>query len=246
VLEDVLRNRRTFLQSTAVGAAMFSVPGLFAEELIKTPSVGEGPFYPDRMPLDTDNDLLLINDTITPAVGEITHLTGRVLSAAGTPIRNAFVEIWQVDSKGSYIHTRGAGDDGSDKNFQGYGRFLTDSQGQYYFRTIKPVLYGVGRISRTPHIHLGVSKNGQRIFTTQMFIKGEPANDRDGLFQNVRDPKARETIVVDFKPMKDSEIGELAANFDIVLGRTVEELEDGTLKGGIGKPQSGAFRRRRG
>jgi len=244
--DHVLRNRRTFLQSTALGATMFSVPGLFAEELIKTPSVGEGPFYPDKMPLDTDNDLLLINDTINPAVGEITHLTGRVLSAAGIPIRNAFVEIWQVDSKGSYIHTHGSGDDGRDKNFQGYGRFLTDSKGQYYFRTIKPVAYGVGRISRTPHIHVGVSKNGQRICTTQMFIKGEPANDRDGLFRNVRDPKARETILVDFKPIKDSKIGELAANFDIVLGTTVEELEDGTLKGGIGKPQSQGNRRRRG
>ncbi len=61
-------------------------------------------------------------------------------------------------------------------------------------------------------------------------------NEADGLFRNVRDPLARKSILVDFNPVKHSKLGELAANFDIVLGRTVEELEDGTLKGGIGKP----------
>ena len=65
----------------------------------------EGPFYPDKLPLDTDNDLLIINDGITPAVGEITHLTGRILDAKGNPVRNALVEIWQCDSNGAYLHT---------------------------------------------------------------------------------------------------------------------------------------------
>jgi len=147
-------NRRRFLQMSAYGAAMFSAQGLFAEELVQTPTVGEGPFYPDKLPLDTDNDLLILNDAITPAVGEITHLAGRILTATGAPIRNAFVEIWQVDNKGSYIHTGGAAKDGRDGNFQGYGRFLTNSKGEYYFRTIKPVPYAVGSISRTPHIRL--------------------------------------------------------------------------------------------
>jgi protocatechuate 3,4-dioxygenase beta subunit len=201
--------------------------------------MGEGPFYPDRMPLDTDNDLLIINDAITPAVGDITHLTGRILDKSGEPIRNAFVEIWQVDSQGAYIHSGSANRDKNDKNFQGYGRFLTDSKGNYYFRTIKPVAYP----GRTPHIHFGVSKNGHRIFTTQMLIKGEPQNERDGLFRNVRDPIARQSLLVDFQPIKESKIGELAAQFDIVLGRTAEELDDGTLQGGIGKPE---FRPRRG
>jgi protocatechuate 3,4-dioxygenase beta subunit len=233
---DFSDNRRQFLQASAFGAAMLAAPGLFAEELVQTPTVGEGPFYPDKMPLDTDNDLLILNDAITPAVGEITHLAGRILTATGAPVRNAFVEIWQVDNKGSYIHTGGAGKEGRDGNFQGYGRFLTNSKGEYYFRTIKPVAYGVGSISRTPHIHFGVSKNGRRVFTTQMLINGHAMNESDGLFRNVRDPLARKSILVDFNPIKDSKLGELSANFDIVLGRTVEELEDGTLKGGIGKP----------
>lgn len=231
-------NRRQMMQHSAFLAAAMSTPGLFAEELIKTSSLGEGPFYPDKMPLDTDNDLLLINDAITPAVGAITHLTGKVLSATGLPIRNAFVEIWQVDNKGVYLHSQSNNAQGRDTNFQGYGRFLTDSTGRYYFRTIKPVEYP----GRTPHIHVAVSKNGKRIFTTQMLIKGEPGNKTDGLFRRVKDVKARETLLVDFKKTPGSKLSELDANFDIVLGRTLQELEDGTLGGGIGQPLRRRFR----
>src|SRR5688572_32611412 len=89
-----LPNRRRFLQGLTAGMAAFTTPGVFAQQLTETATTTEGPFYPDQMPLDTDNDLLIINDSITPAVGEITHLTGRVLTASGQPIRNAFLEIW--------------------------------------------------------------------------------------------------------------------------------------------------------
>src|SRR4029453_3821624 len=167
-----------------------------------------------KMPLDTDNDLLIINDAITPAVGEITHLTGRVLSITGQPIRNAFVEIWQVDSKASYIHSGGANTGGRDGNFQGYGRFLTDSKGQYYFRTIKPISYTLIGIFRTAHIHFAISRNGKRVFTTQMLVKGLPENARDSVVRGIN-PNALDTLLVDFRPIAGSKIGELAANFDL-------------------------------
>src|SRR5688572_10273750 len=77
-------NRRLFLGT--LGASFFLTPGLFAEELVRTASQTEGPFYPDKLPLDTDNDLLVINDGITPAVGEITHFTGKIMDAKGTPL----------------------------------------------------------------------------------------------------------------------------------------------------------------
>src|SRR5262245_48648965 len=99
-------NRREFLSTLALGSAFFAVPGAFAQELTLTPSLTLGPFYPDRMPLDTDNDLLIINDSITPAVGQVTHVSGRILDRTGSPIRNALVEIWQVDNNAAYIHTR--------------------------------------------------------------------------------------------------------------------------------------------
>src|SRR5262245_41368221 len=163
-----IHNRRSFLGKLALSAAAFSTPGLFAQTLRETARLGEGPFYPDKMPLDTDNDLLILNSAITPAVGQITHLSGRLMSNSSQPIRNAFIEIWQVDNKGSYIHTDGANTGGRDRNFQGYGRFLTDSKGQYYFRTIKPMPYTLQGQFRTAHIHFAISKNGRRIFTTQM------------------------------------------------------------------------------
>lgn len=233
-------DRRRFIQGLTAGtmAAAMGAGPCFAEELLKTAPVGEGPFYPDKLPLDTDNDLLVVNDSITPAVGTVTHLSGRVLSQAGSPIRNAFVEIWQVDNNGVYIHSDSAGRSKRDSNFQGYGRFLTDHLGRYYFRTVKPIKYP----GRTPHIHFGVSMNGRRIFTTQMLIKGEKQNAADGLFRQIRDPKLRETILVEFKPLPDSKIGEQVAKFDLVLGVTPEEAEDGTIKG-VGKPNRVTRRR---
>lgn len=234
---DSLRTRRGALRGLAVGAAMWGVPGLFADKLTQTASMMEGPFYPDKLPLDTDNDLLIINDSITPAVGEITYLTGRVLSSTGEPVRNAFVEIWQVDAKASYLHTKGVNPKQHDGNFQGYGRFLTDSAGQYHFRTIKPVPYTLGGVFRTPHIHLGISRNGRRIYTTQVHVRGHEMNGRDPLLQRIKDPRALETVLTDFKPLPGSRIGELTANFNVVMGRTLQELEDGKL--GIGKPEGG-------
>jgi protocatechuate 3,4-dioxygenase beta subunit len=221
--------RRQIIQSTAFTAAAMTTPGLFAEELARTAKMTEGPFYPDHMPLDTDNDLLLINEAATPDLCEITYLTGRVLSKTGPPIRNAFVEIWQCDANGVYLHTKSSNSKKRDSNYQGYGRFLTDSKGRYAFRTIKPVRYP----GRTPHIHFGVSKQGKRILTTQLLINGDPRNQKDGLFKRIKDPAAQKTVMADFLPIKGSKIGELAAEWDMVLGHTVEELEDGTFGGGL-------------
>jgi protocatechuate 3,4-dioxygenase beta subunit len=214
-----LSDRRQFLRLAASGAAIFyTVPGAFADELTRTPAQTEGPFYPDKLPLDTDNDLLIVNDQITPAVGEVTHLGGRILDPSGEPVRNALVEIWQVDDNGIYLHTEGGDRDTLDKNFQGFGRFLTGSTGEYYFRTIKPALYP----GRTRHIHVAVKIKGKKKFITQCYVKGEPANDRDFIFKSIRDPKARESVLVDFAPIKESKAGELAAKFDVVLGFTPE------------------------
>src|SRR3954454_11967498 len=90
-------DRRQLLGGLAVGALAFAAPGAFAEELLRTPAQTEGPFYPDHLPLDTDNDLIVVNNDLTPAVGKITHLSGRILDARGEPVRDALVEIWQVD-----------------------------------------------------------------------------------------------------------------------------------------------------
>lgn len=76
-LRNSLSRRHMLRGSAALGAALFTTPGLFAEQLLETPRLTEGPFYPDHLPLDQDNDLIRINDSTTPAVGQITHLTGK-------------------------------------------------------------------------------------------------------------------------------------------------------------------------
>src|SRR6266705_1872732 len=210
-------DRRGFLKRAAFVSALYSVPGAFAEELLRTPRQTEGPFYPDHLPLDTDNDLIVVNDSLTPAAGQITHLSGRILDGRGDAIRNALVEIWQVDANGVYLHSADKHAK-RDSNFQGFGRFLTGSTGEYYFRTIKPSLYP----GRTRHIHFAIKLTGRDKWTTQCYVKGEPANERDGVFRGITDAKAREGVLVDFAPVKNSTIGELAAKFDIVMGMTPE------------------------
>ena len=228
-------SRRRLLRHMAIATTLCASPGAFAEALSETPRLTEGPFYPNKLPLDTDNDLIILNESTSPALGEITYVSGQVLTSAGSPIRNAFVEIWQCDNLGVYLHTQDSKRKKPDANFQGYGRFLTDSEGRYSFRTIKPVPYP----GRTPHIHFAVSRNGHRVLTTQLLIKGHPQNERDGVFRDIKDPKLRELLLVDFQPIPDSKIGELAAKFDLVLGTTPPEPES-EIKGGIGQPE---FRR---
>ena len=206
--------RRSFISTLP----FFVTPGLMAEALTLTPKQTEGPFYPDKMPLDTDNDLIIINDSLTPAVGRVAYLTGKVTDIKGNPIRNALVEIWQVDNNGIYIHSRGGKREKLDSNFQGYGKFLSDSKGNYSFRTLKPSPYS----GRTPHIHMAVSAKGKRKLTTQCYVKGEPRNKKDFILKRVKDSNARNSLIVPFNPLPSSKLGEVKAQFDIVLGWTPE------------------------
>ncbi len=155
-----------------------------------------GPLYPDKLPRDTDNDLIIVNDSITPAVGQITHLSGRILDSRGEPVRDALIEIWQVDSTATYLKERSHRPAGSfDPNFQGFGRFLTGSTGEYYFRTIKPVPYPS---RHAPHIHFMVKVKGRPAWSTQLYIQGHPGNLRDGLYRSIGDADAQAAVTVAF------------------------------------------------
>jgi protocatechuate 3,4-dioxygenase, beta subunit len=213
------RSRRNFFRQLGFTAALFSVPGLFAEELArKTPWVEEGPFYPPKLPLDTDNDLIIVNDSITPAVGQITHVSGRLLDTKGDPICGATIELWEADNLGVYLADQ-PNRSKFDAHFQGFGRFLTGSTGDYYFRTIKPVSYS-GRPA--PHIHFKIKTKGHEPFTTQLFVKGDPGNQRDHIWTRIGDALTQDLVTVGFAPVKGSRIGELAARFDIVMGASPE------------------------
>lgn len=168
---------------------------------MQTPKQTEGPFYPDHLPLDTDNDLLIINNSIDQAVGEVAYVSGRILDANGNPLRNALVEIWQCDNNGAYLHSKTGNADKKDKHFQGYGRFLTGSTGEYLFRTIKPVSYP----GRSPHIHYKVRHGGKDLLTTQCYIKDHPGNEKDGIWKSITDVKQRDNVTVAFAPLSRSQ-----------------------------------------
>lgn len=205
----------------------------FAEELQKTPWATEGPYYPyNRLPLDRDNDLVIVGKSLTPAVGTITQLSGRVLTATGAPIRNAVVEIWQTDGRGVYLASRDR-DGGYDGNFQGWGRFETDSTGAYRFRTIRPVVYP-GRSA--PHVHLKITAKGYSPFTTQLFIKGHPGNARDSVYGQLGSAADKAAVTKVFAPVEGSEIGEQFVSFDIVMGATPHEGGGRGGPGGFGGP----------
>ena len=208
-------HRRRFLKALAAGGAFFTTPGLFAQSLSITPAQTLGPYYPNRMPLDQDNDLIIQGESITPAAGEITWLTGKVLGVNGRPLRNALVEIWQADRNGAYIHTASPIAN-RDANFQGYGKFLTGSTGEYLFRTVKPGLYP----GRTRHVHYQITAtNGQKL-VTQLYVEGDPLNANDGVLNGIRDLSLRNSVIVPWTPIAGSPTGELAANFDIIFGMT--------------------------
>lgn len=199
--------RRCVLAWIGASAAMplVAAPAL-AEDRAPTPRMTEGPFYPRKFPADSDADLTRVAGQASVAEGKILDVTGRVLDRNGRPRAGSRVEIWQCDAYGRYHHV-GEPDGSFDPNFQGFGAVTTDSEGRYSFRTIKPVPYP----GRTPHIHFTVVEGGKRRLTSQMFIEGEPGNERDGLYRYLgRDAK--------LVTMKLADVGAgLRGSLDIVL-----------------------------
>lgn len=150
-----------------------------ADRLLTAPQT-EGPFYPYETPKITDNDLVRLNAGDAPALGQVTHLFGRAMEPDGTPIPNMLVEIWQCDANGRYHHPDDKEPRPLDVRFQGYGKTVTDEAGDFRFRTIKPVAYGIGGGRyRSPHVHLAASTRGVRRITTQFYVEGDPLNDAD-------------------------------------------------------------------
>lgn len=166
-----------------IGAAALSplaaTPAL-AGERKPTPRMTEGPFYPRSFPKDIDGDLTKVQGAPRLAEGTVLEVSGRVLDRSGKPRSGARVEIWQCDAFGHYHHV-GEPPDSGDANFQGFGAVTTDAEGRYAFRTIKPVPYP----GRTPHIHFNVLEGNKRRVTSQMFVEGEPGNERDFLYRHL-------------------------------------------------------------
>lgn len=189
------------------------LPAFGQARLRPTPAQTEGPYYPDRMPSDVDNDLVQVAGRAAAGAGRVTHLVGRVTDTQAQPLAGHTVEIWQCDAQGAYRHSRDPRSAAADVNFQGYGRTQTAADGSYRFRTIQPVPYP----GRTPHIHLAVSLGNRRRLVTQVYIAGFAGNETDGVFRSVRNAEDRALLLARFEPAADLEQGALRAQFDIVL-----------------------------
>lgn len=211
--------RRHVLRGIAAAGAAALVPGtanalIAGRPLVATPAQTEGPFYPTDWTGDIDNDLVRVMGEAAQAQGHVTHIVGRVIDSSGTPVPSAIVEIWQCDATGIYRHpsdTHWFRE--RDARFQGRGRTLTAENGTYRFRTIRPVAYP----GRTPHIHFQVITPGREPLVTQMYVAGEPLNERDGILNAIRDPRQRASVIVDLEAGERIEQKALVGTFDIVL-----------------------------
>ncbi len=199
--------RRSFIAGSVLVAAARS-----RAATTPTPAQTRGPFYPLEPPLEHDSDLVRVDGHASPARGTVLHLAGRVLDLAGRPVQGALVEIWQCDANGRYHHPWDRGGAARDAGFQGYGTHRAGAGGAYRFRTIRPVPYP----GRTPHIHFAVTAPGADTLVTQMYVRGEPGNRRDVIYNRLPEP-LRDLVTVALEPRAGSP-GDLEARFDIVIG----------------------------
>ncbi|WP_218508984.1 protocatechuate 3,4-dioxygenase subunit beta [Variovorax sp. dw_308] len=134
-------------------------------------------FRPEELgPLD--NDLIMNASKDGLPIGERVIVHGYVRDQYGRPVRNALVEVWQANASGRYRHKKDQYIGALDPNFGGCGRMLTDENGYYAYRTIRPGPYPWrNRVNdwRPAHIHYAISGDGwvQRLIT-QMYFEGDP------------------------------------------------------------------------
>jgi protocatechuate 3,4-dioxygenase, beta subunit len=227
---NVNDQRRKFLQlGAAAGGALLLPRWAIAQTAFKpTEPQVEGPFYPPGLPrtpaifsLDNNNDMIWVNGKTGFALGTFLELSGRVLDPSGRPLRNIEVQLWQCDNYGRYHHPGDTHIPQLDANFQGFGKAVTDGDGRYFFRTIKPAAYP----GRTPHLHFKLKdRTTADLLTTQMYVAGDPSNASDGIYQGIPLDR-RGTVTVPISAPRSITVGNVArkitsGRFNIVLGTT--------------------------
>ena len=137
------------------------------ERFVKTPVDDEGPFYPQSMQQDEDNDLIHVAGRSKPAQGNILNLSGVVLNTKGEPQKNLVIEIWQTDSQGRYNHPGSSTPEQLDPDFQYCGRTRIGGDGSFFFKTLVPGAYH----PRPAHIHYKIWQNDRVLLTSQISQK---------------------------------------------------------------------------
>lgn len=195
-------SRRDMLRLTMAAGAGLAVPtAAFERQCDKSPTQVEGPFYMntwDRTKLVLHhNDLTWVNDPSSKAEGEVIYLAGQVTDLDCRPLKGAIVEIWQACRTGRYAHMADPNPAWLDPNFRYFGEFVTDENGMYSFKTIKPGSYPVGSSwIRPAHVHFKVSAGLRAMMlTTQMYFAGDPLLGADRFVSRLSKPEQKQLII---------------------------------------------------
>ena len=201
---SALRSPRNSLISLSQTLSEVTAPAFSAAEL--------GPL---------DGDLIRNYAKSGLPVGERTIVHGYVRDQLGRPVKNALVEVWQANASGRYRHRKDQYLGALDPNFGGCGRVLTDDDGHYVFRTIKPGPYPWrNRINdwRPAHIHFGISGSGwaQRL-VTQMYFEGDPLIATCPIIRTIPDEDQVRGLIAQLDMAATVPLDSRAFRFDIVL-----------------------------
>jgi protocatechuate 3,4-dioxygenase, beta subunit len=179
-----------------------------------------GPVYGHESVGDLDDDLTRNGRRNGEPLGERIIVTGLVTDKAGRPLRNTLIEIWQANAAGRYIHKADQHAAPIDPNFFGGGRCVTDHEGRYRFRTIKPGAYPWGNHAnawRPNHIHFSlIGPTIASRLVTQMYFPGDPLLALDPIFRGTPE-KARQRLISNFSLDVAEEGFALGYIFNIVL-----------------------------
>jgi len=184
-----------------------------------TTSERTGPVFGHGIVAAHDNDLTAQH--AGEPIGERILVHGRVLDEDGHPVRSALVEVWQANAAGRYHHRVDQHHAPLDPNFTGCGRMLTDGNGYYRFKSIKPGAYpwkNHHNAWRPAHIHFSLFGAGilSRL-VTQMYFPGDPLQPFDPIFNSIADEAARNRLISKFDLAASEPDYALAFSFDIVL-----------------------------
>ncbi|MEH6519999.1 protocatechuate 3,4-dioxygenase subunit beta [Sulfitobacter sp.] len=193
--------------------AMLSLQGSDSE--LTGPTFGHNDIDP------IDNDLISNYATSGGPIGERIIVHGRVLDENDRPVPNTLVEIWQANAGGRYRHKKDTYLAPIDPNFGGCGRTLTDENGFYKFRTIKPGAYPWRNWVnnwRPAHIHVSVfgTAFAQRLIT-QMYFEGDPLIAKCPIVKTIPDQRAIDQLVAALDLNASAPLDSIAYKFDIVL-----------------------------
>jgi protocatechuate 3,4-dioxygenase beta subunit len=164
---DLGRRERLKMSAVVAAAGMVGSSNVAGAEtqLQRTPGQVLGPFYP-LTELPQTSDLTRLPGHSGRAQGQVINVMGRILNLSGEPVGNAKIEVWQANSYGRYTHPSDPNPAPLDPNFDGSALLISDSEGRYRFKTIKPGAYPAGPNRMRPaHIHFQVTGRQDRLVT---------------------------------------------------------------------------------